>query len=84
MSAPRFEVRECDPSQSDNPLVRNLVRNLVAADDRYRILYRVWDLAADRTVPFGQYRDRARAEARVLREEEKATAAAVQDEKEDH
>jgi hypothetical protein len=75
----RFEVREYDPRKSDNPMALDMV----AANDRWRILFRVYDNDTGRVLPFGQYRSRERAEARVEREEAKAAPPADQNEQED-
>jgi len=53
----RYEIREQEPSE-------DLVR--LYPDLAYP-LYVVWDLELDKRVPFGNYRDRSRAEVRINR-----------------
>lgn len=63
----RFQIRQRDGSLSENPIVRELV----SGGHLPRVTFHVWDTVTDRAVSFGAYYDLVRAEARVLREEEK-------------
>jgi hypothetical protein len=56
-SSKRYEIREQEPSA-------DIVR--LYPDMAYP-LYVVWDLELDKRVPFGNYRERTRAEGRIER-----------------
>ena len=55
----RYEIREQPPSE------------VALSFGLTEMLYVVWDTVNDRRVPFGNYEDRERAEARVTRLENK-------------
>lgn len=63
----RFEVRESEIS----------VELYLRFPDLPRTHYTVWDTQAGRSVPFGGYSDRERAQARVDREEAKLSGDPV-------